>query len=294
MISLLLPSLVICSIMILLTLANLFVRKRLRQENNELVEAIDALLPQTQCAQCGYPGCRPYAESVAQGESTDLCVPGGPATQTKLAILFGKKPTTRLTMPIEVVALIDEQRCIGCTLCLPACPVDAIIGAKTYMHTVLMDECTGCELCLEACPVDCIELRIRSEETSAPDLAEKTQQLEHQACINCNQCEPVCPVNISPVALHKLIERQNDELAGNSGLAACIECGICDHFCPSEIPLSRQFYDAKSRLADLALERRSREKLLTRFNQHETRLERQTETEKSKRTTRLKEKRSWL
>jgi len=129
-----------------------------------LAERIDALLPQTQCTRCGYPACKPYAQAIAQGQARiNHCPPGGSATITALAKLlgqpplpldpaFGEEPTSR------IVALIDEAQCIGCTLCIQACPVDAIIGAAKLMHTVLLDECSGCELCLPPCPVDCISL----------------------------------------------------------------------------------------------------------------------------------------
>lgn len=129
-----------------------------------LAERIDALLPQTQCGQCGHAGCQPYAQALARGEdSINRCPPGGEDGIRKLATLLqvdylpfaadapAQKP--------KAVALIDEATCIGCTLCIQACPVDAILGSAKQMHTVLADECTGCELCLAPCPVDCISMR---------------------------------------------------------------------------------------------------------------------------------------
>jgi electron transport complex protein RnfB len=136
---------------------------RLRADPDSLVERIDALLPQTQCGQCRYPGCRPYAEAIARGEAdTDRCPPGGEATARALATLLGREPrpvdpSYGTTGPPRV-ARIDEARCIGCALCLPACPVDAIVGAPRFMHTVIESQCTGCELCLPPCPVDCIAM----------------------------------------------------------------------------------------------------------------------------------------
>jgi electron transport complex protein RnfB len=128
-----------------------------------LADRLDALLPQTQCTKCGYPGCRPYAEAIAAGEADiDQCPPGGAAGIDKLARLLGRAP-----LPLNPkhgvegllrLAVIDEALCIGCTLCIQACPVDAIVGAPRRMHTVLASHCTGCDLCLPPCPVDCIAM----------------------------------------------------------------------------------------------------------------------------------------
>lgn len=142
-------------------------------------EAIDALLPQTQCTRCGYSGCRPYAEAIAEGQAQiNQCPPGGAATIAALAKLTGRAP-----LPLNpangiegppLVAQIDEERCIGCAKCLPPCPVDAIVGARRQMHTVVIALCTGCELCVAPCPVDCIAMVPRASLRSvagAPDAA---------------------------------------------------------------------------------------------------------------------------
>ncbi|VVP64516.1 electron transport complex subunit RsxB [Pseudomonas fluorescens] len=126
-----------------------------------LIQRIDALLPQTQCGKCGHPGCKPYAQGIVDGEPINKCPPGGDETIAALAELL-KVPVLELDVsrgsaPAQV-AYIREAECIGCTKCIQACPIDAIVGAAKLMHTVLIDECTGCDLCVAPCPVDCIEM----------------------------------------------------------------------------------------------------------------------------------------
>lgn len=141
---------------------------RLKVEGDPLVDQIDAILPQTQCGQCGFPGCRPYANAIANGEADiNQCPPGGEDGIRQLADLLGRefKPLSEehgIEKP-KAVAVIDEQLCIGCTLCIQACPVDAIVGAAKQMHTVVDPLCTGCELCVAPCPVDCIHMETLSE-----------------------------------------------------------------------------------------------------------------------------------
>ncbi len=134
------------------------------RDDGPLVDAIDRLLPQIQCAQCGYPGCRPYAMAIADGAPIDRCPPGGEPVVRALATLLGRseqRVDPQLAKFSDRVARVDETRCIGCALCLPACPVDAIVGAPQFLHTVLIEECTGCELCMPPCPVDCIVMVAR-------------------------------------------------------------------------------------------------------------------------------------
>ncbi|WP_100655693.1 electron transport complex subunit RsxB [Alteromonas flava] len=139
-----------------------FAAIKFRVEGDPLVEQIDEILPQTQCGQCGYPGCKPYAEAIANGDDINKCPPGGEATIKKLADLMGveAKPLDAAhgVEDVKKVAFIREDECIGCTKCIQACPVDAILGAAKQMHTVLVDECTGCDLCVDPCPVDCIDM----------------------------------------------------------------------------------------------------------------------------------------
>ncbi len=136
----------------------------LKVDGDPVVDQIDAILPQTQCGQCTYPGCRPYAEAIASGDADiNQCPPGGEATIQALADLLDREvkplnPDNGVETE-TMVAVIDEQDCIGCTLCIRACPVDAILGSTKQMHTVITDECTGCKLCVEPCPVDCISMQ---------------------------------------------------------------------------------------------------------------------------------------
>lgn len=132
---------------------------KLKVEEDPIVEQIDALLPQSQCGQCGYPGCKPYAQAVANGDEITKCVPGGQPLVVKIAELMGVDvPDMDGAEPETKVAIIHEEMCIGCTKCIAACPVDAIIGTNKAMHTVIADLCTGCELCVAPCPTDCIEM----------------------------------------------------------------------------------------------------------------------------------------
>jgi electron transport complex protein RnfB len=136
---------------------------KFKVDGDPIIEKIDSILPQTQCGQCGYPGCKPYATAIASGEADiNQCPPGGDDGIHKLADLLGVdyKPLNEehgIPKP-KSVAVIDEKTCIGCTLCIQACPVDAILGSAKHMHTIIEKECTGCELCLPPCPVDCIEM----------------------------------------------------------------------------------------------------------------------------------------
>jgi electron transport complex protein RnfB len=157
--------LTIAGIALIAGLALSYASQSLPSDSGKLVDQVNELLPQTQCAQCGFPGCRPYAEAVVNDNAAiNLCPPGGDDTIKRLATTLGKEvlPLAEQPNTVRAVALIDETLCIGCTHCRSACPVDAIVGAHQLMHTIIEAECTGCELCLAPCPVDCISMRALS------------------------------------------------------------------------------------------------------------------------------------
>jgi electron transport complex protein RnfB len=152
----------IASLALLAGVALSYASRSLPADSGELVDKVNELLPQTQCAQCGYPGCRPYAQAIVNdGIAINLCPPGGDDTIRRLATLLGTEvlPLAEKQVLNRAVAVIDESLCIGCMHCRNACPVDAIVGAHQLMHTVIQNECTGCELCIAPCPVDCISMR---------------------------------------------------------------------------------------------------------------------------------------
>lgn len=180
-----------------------------------LPETIDALLPQTQCQQCGYKGCLPYSKAIIENnEQINKCVPGGLATLHALGQLLNRdiNPLTnellQKTKPTMVAHIIEDQ-CIGCTKCIQACPVDAIIGSAKQMHSVFTDECTGCELCLEPCPVDCIELRLAVEmPEDVSDFDLRRQRYNRRQ------------IRLEKIAQKKLLKKQEDAITARKNYIA--------------------------------------------------------------------------
>lgn len=153
---------IISSLSLVFGVSVMWVSRKFKVEGNPIVDQINSILPQTQCGQCGYPGCKPYATAIASGEAPiNQCPPGGEEGIKKLAALLDVEvmelnPENGQEEEVDMVVEIVEKDCIGCTKCIQACPVDAIIGAAKQMHTVITDACTGCDLCIPVCPVDCI------------------------------------------------------------------------------------------------------------------------------------------
>jgi len=244
--------------------------RRWQDSGDEVTRLINKLLPQTQCAQCGYPGCKPYAEAIVAGESINKCPPGGDNTIRALADLLGKD-FVQLDESCGIsnapaVASIREPECIGCTLCIKACPVDAIIGAQQMMHTILLEECTGCELCVAPCPVDCIDM-ISLE---AGEETEPAHLDDSQPCIHCGICMEVCPRDLAPQQL--LLFKNSTTVAESLRLQDCIECGLCDRVCPSQIPLTAIFQNTKQAVLDQKKELAKAEYIESRFTRRENRL----------------------
>ncbi len=257
----------------------LFSARHWPEDSGDLLNEVNRLLPQTQCAQCGYPGCRPYAEAILNGEAINKCPPGGDNTISALASLLGReqealdeacgihKPAT--------VAFIREEECIGCTLCIQACPVDAIIGAPQLMHTIIAAECTGCELCLAPCPVDCIDLLVPEESQQENQKAGQDPLPDQEtACIHCGLCADVCPKDLIPqqLLLFKDSVSTINPIIETLGLSDCIECKLCDRVCPANINLTGHFRHAKQQIRQQQQEMARSQYFENRYQQHQDRL----------------------
>jgi len=214
----------------------------MRDPARSLADQIEDLLPQTQCTKCGYPACRPYAEAIAEGAANyNQCPPGGSEGIARLAALLGK-PVIALN-PVNgiererPVAFIDEAACIGCTLCIQACPVDAIAGAAKQMHTVIPELCTGCDLCVAPCPVDCIAMIPITENKTgwqawSADQAEAARQRFHQRELRLRVEKEEQDARLAAKAAAKLNEVNNEsalspeELAEKNRKRAIIQAAI--------------------------------------------------------------------
>lgn len=193
---------------------------------SRLIDQIDAYLPQTQCTQCGYHGCRPYAEAIAHNQADiNQCPPGAEATITALAHLLNRpilplNPAHGQPQRHKWLAVIDEAACIGCTLCIQACPLDAIVGAARLMHTVIAEDCTGCGLCLPPCPVDCIRMTTvagRSQAMSAADAQRARQRVQRRQARLAAQA-PESPISQAQTAIMPLDATQTE--ASSNAMAA--------------------------------------------------------------------------
>lgn len=304
-------ALLLAGLLLTIALASLALRHYRAIDSDPLVDAIDLLLPQTQCAQCGYPGCRPYAQALAEGKAEiNLCAPGGqPLVQSLHALLSDDQqvvPAPPLTHGER--AFIREEDCIGCALCLAPCPVDAIVGAPGYMHTVITDQCTGCELCVPACPVDCIDMLPQPDQklaiaaplttlsratTPSAQAAQTIPLPPAPACIRCGACNTACPVSLPAQSLLELVQLAHWEGADELQLSRCIECGLCDEACPADIPLEQHFAHGKQVLAAAQAEARTRRELKSRHSDHQHRLQQKSAAQKARRQSRLAGARPW-
>ena len=271
---------------VLLSIARRVLASRQDANADAVVVAIDAVLPQSQCAQCGYPGCRPYAEAVADGERLDLCPPGGQRVVAALEALLGRDAESELAEPSDPIARIVEKDCIGCALCIDACPVDAIAGAAKYLHAVIPERCTGCELCVPACPVDCIELVPRSGSADSTAAPANESALP---CIACGRCVSACPVDLDAHALHIAFETGTTDATAFD----CIECTACTRACPSGIDLVGEFRALKQRQhAELEYVRRA-EAARQHAEARTERLTRQAGEQEARRAERLRTPHRW-
>jgi RnfABCDGE-type electron transport complex B subunit len=226
--------------------------------NRAHADEINPLLPQTQCRQCGFDGCRPFADAVVVGNAPVTgCTPGGALIAERLRRVLcapsNAIPASEWVVPAPapVVARIRPDECIGCARCLEACPVDAIAGAPRFLHTILADACTGCGLCLPPCPVDCIELlphpaHVRDWPDADSQTARAIVDAAAMPCTDCGACAAACPEGLAPVSLLSTVTALDFDAANGAGLASCTACGACSSVCPSRIPLAAYFSQAKS------------------------------------------------
>ena len=227
------------------------------------VAQILSVLPHSQCQQCGYAGCQPFATALASGEAAvEGCQPGGALVREQLKRIIGaplRPPTLAevlAPLPSSSTARIIDADCIGCAKCLDACPVDAILGAPRQLHTVVAALCTGCALCLPPCPVDCIEMLAVEPHANSPQLttpaARRILDTVSEPCSACGACNAACPVELEPQHLLAGILALDLASAGAAGLAQCAACSACEQVCPSNIPLTAYFAQGQAILGEQA------------------------------------------
>ncbi len=263
-----------------------FAWNRFRVPPVHLRDRIDALLPQTQCEQCGYPGCRPYAEAIAGGDVFNKCAPGGQVTIDALANLLGRATMPpapgNQKAPFRKLAHVREEECIGCGKCLAVCPVDAILGAGKHSYTVIASECTGCALCIPPCPVDCIDLLPASPNNDTRSLPE-----QGDPCINCGRCAEACPELLLPQQLYRYALAEDWNGLREQELTRCIACAACDRSCPSGIPLKVHFQAAQSGLAARERDNARTGQFRGRFESRKARLSAEQVARQQARTARI-------
>ncbi|MGD9265391.1 MAG: electron transport complex subunit RsxB [Lysobacterales bacterium] len=272
------PVLYLTLLVMLSGLALAWATRHFQAPGDAISDMVNAVLPQTQCGRCGFHGCRPYADALALKQAdVNRCPPGADTGIRALADLLGR-PSKPLDLEIATttptVVVIDEQRCIGCTLCIQACPVDAIVGASKLMHTVIESECTGCNRCLPPCPVDCIEIVSGPRYTQPVSASGRDLAPAQSPCIRCGDCASACPEDLAPHELYKLVANGRIETAGETSLDACTECGECNAACPSQIPLFEWLRYGKAELGKARLERLATERAGRRFEARDARLSR--------------------
>ncbi|MSQ67376.1 MAG: RnfABCDGE type electron transport complex subunit B [Gammaproteobacteria bacterium] len=226
-----------------------------------LAHAIERVLPQTQCAACGFAGCAPFADALARGTTALTgCVPGGALLVAKLSRLLERVGGPRVNLcaetalPAPLRVQIRAEACIGCTKCIAVCPVDAIIGAPRQLHDILTEHCTGCGLCIPPCPTNCIDWVSVAPGfawplAAAPAALAIQTQTDITHCTGCGDCGPVCPSQLAPAPLASAVAQGDLDRAVTLGLERCAACGQCGAACPVGIPLPAYFVQGRSVLA---------------------------------------------
>ena len=259
------------AMMAFFALAAAWLKRQLPHDIESLADRIEQVLPLTQCAQCGHPGCRHYVVALAAGEAIDRCSPAGAELVIELKNLMGTNtPLSQEDLqvcPAPLLAVIDESACIGCTLCLDRCPLAAIVGSRGFVHTAIEAECKGCGLCTAPCPVDGISLMPKVVEPAVKRFVPLGR-----GCINCGRCIDVCPVTLQPDQPLKLRNAEDWAGADDLELQGRVGCGLCDRICPSEISLSLRFTEAKRIASEPPATEAEKHRIKRCYQKHQQRL----------------------